>query len=363
MEFMPPTPPIEFIDAIHVRCRNRSLCYFGGCNYLGLSFHPKVQEAFAAAAREGPLQTGASRATTGEHPAYRRWERKLARFFQVEECLSLTTGYLAPIAAAQALRGAITHVLLDAAAHPCVVDAARITGVSVRTFAAADPHALQALLQRLPPDARPLVACDGTYGTRGGASPVDAYLARLPKSGYLLVDDAHGAGTIGPRGRGLCARLGLSDPRLIQTISLAKAFGVTGGAILGSSAIVTAARGQAGGWIGSAAPLLSSIPALETALELILARPGPVDRLQSNVQEMHELLPDRPEVIKHPETPVVGLFPGSPTEAIAIRRALWRAGIFPSYIHYPGTSTGFFRFAVMSGHTRAEIRQLAAAIR
>lgn len=365
--------PLRFLDATHVHFNGRELLYFGGGNYLGLSWHPAVRRACAKAARAGPLQTGASRATTGEHFAYRHLELRLARYFRVEDAAYVGTGYLAPIAATHVLRESITHVLLDDRAHACVVDAALVSGRTPIPFRHGDARDLRSRLKAISARAIPLVACDGTFGTRGGCSPLDAYLGALPRHGWLLVDDAHGAGAVGPVGRGVCAMFGLNDPRIIQTISLAKAFGVSGGAVLGGENFIARLRSKAEGFVGSTSPLLPAVAALDAALGVLEKSRRLVDRLQTNARRLHEELhrqtipsraPANAEIISDPRTPVVGFYPTTPARAEKLRRALLRDGIFPPFIRYPGgPASGFFRFAVMAQHRQAEIQQLARTIR
>ncbi len=357
-------PPLQFVDATQVRVGGRALLYFAGSNYLGLSFHPAVRRAMATAALRGPLHPGSSRATTGEQTAYRRFEHRLARYFRVEDSACVAAGYLAPIAACQALRGVITQVLLDDRAHACVADGAQLTGAPVIGFPHADARALTRELKKLPRSARPLVACDGAFGTRGGLTPVNAYVRVLPRDTLLLVDDAHGAGTVGPGGRGVCALLQIKDRRVIQTISLAKAFGVAGGAVLGTSEFAARLRTTAAGFIGSTSPLLPAIAALDAALGVFLGQPRLVTRLQANARLLHDLLPRTPEVSSDPRTPIFGVFPSSVRRAQALRRTLLGAGIFPPFIRYlSGPAEGFFRFSVSARHTPAQVRRLASAIR
>jgi len=354
---------LRFVDATHVRVGRRTLLYFAGCGYLGLAFHPQVRRAMAGAALAGPLQAGASRATTGDQADYRHFEKRLARFFQVEDAVFVTTGYLAPIIACQALRPQVTAILLDDHAHACVADGARLTGHPILRFRHGDIRDLAVRLKSLPRGSRPLIACDGTQGTRGGFTPLAPYLEKLPATGWLLVDDAHGAGTTGPGGRGICALLKLRDARIVQTISLAKAFGVSGGAILATAERIAEVKTQGPGWIGSTAPLLPVMAALECVLTLISREPQRVRRLQHNARMLHDLLPRRPEIQSDPRTPVVGVFPRSPNEVEAIRRALLAIGIHPPFIRYlSGPVDGFYRFAVLADHTPAQITQLAAAL-
>lgn len=353
---------LRFLDATHVQVRQRRLLYFGGTGYLGLAFHAEVRAAFAEGAMKGFLHSAASRTTTGEQPEYLRVERQLARFFRVDEAVLVSAGYLAPIAVAHGLRDEVTHVWVEASAHACVQDVAMLVGRPVLKFKSGEVASLRAALKQLPRGARPLVACDGTWGTRGGMGPVDAYLQALPARGFLLVDDAHGAGAVGPGGRGVCALLKVDDARVIQTVSLAKAFGVSGGAILGASRPLDGIRARAAAYIGTTAPLLPAMAALEVALKQI-AQSNLVDRLQANARLLHEGLPRRPEVISDPRTPVVGVYPSNARQARRLREGLIRAGIFPSFIRYlNGPAEGFLRLAVQAEHWPEEVARLAAAI-
>lgn len=359
-----PARPLEFADATHVRQGRRLLLYCAGCNYLGLSFDIRVRRAMARAALAHALQPGASRATTGEQAACLQFEQDLARFFRVGSALFTAVGYLAPLAVGQGLREVFTHVLLDARAHACVADGGQLSGRPIQRFAAGDPASLDRALRALPRDSRPLVATDGTRGIRGGFNPVDAYLERLPDRGWLLVDDAHGAGTVGPGGRGWCAALGLRDPRLIQTVSLAKAFGVEGGVILGSHAAVQRIRARAAGVVGTTSPLLPKVAGAEAALRIVAGPRSPVARLQANLRLFHGLLPDHPAILRDPRSPILAIEPADAREAGRLAQALREAGIHPPLIRYlDGPPAGFFRFAISARHTAADLRRLARVVR
>ncbi len=361
-----PYPPgsLTLLDATHVRTGGRTLLFFAGSNYLGLTWHPALRRAMAGALEHGALHWNGSRATTGEHPAYGELESVIARFFRAAGAVLVSSGYAAPLAACQAMRDECSHVLLDAGAHPCVADGARLSGRPTVRFAAGDADELRRRLARLRSDARPLIATDGTHGVRGGVAPLAHYLAALPRRGWLVVDDAHGGGTVGPGGRGAVALLGLSDPRIVQTFSLAKAFGVAGGAVVGPSDVIHAVRAKAAIFAGSTAMPVAVAVAAAAAIRLVAAEPARVSRLQANTSLLHRHLPARPEVKSDPHTPALGIHPSSPGQAAALRAALLGAGILPSWIRYLcGPSGGFFRFALCSEHTSAQVRQLAAALR
>jgi len=357
-------PPLTFVDTSHVRVGSNTLLYFAGSNYLGLGHDPRVLEAMRRATATGMSQPGASRTTTGAHSSYDLAESSLAAFFRQPAAVLVPCGYLAPWAAVQALRPLITHVFLDYQAHACVSDAAVLARMPIVTFRNGDAADLAKRLRALPSNARPLVLTDGTYGTRGGIAPLPDYLALLPKRGWLLVDDAHGAGTVGPVGRGAVAHFGLRDKRIVQTISLAKAFGVGGGAVLGTLSFIEAVKREAAAFIGSTSMPLVVPGGVMASLKILTAEPDRILRLQESARKLHSLLPTHAELSNDPRTPVTALLPANARRKATMQRALLKAGIFPSFIHYlRGPADGFFRLAISSAHTSAEVETLAGAIR
>lgn len=360
--------PLRFVDAAHVRHHGRTLAYFGGCNYLALAQHPRVLAAMRQALGEGFVQPGASRATTGNHPAYTSVERALARLVRLPAAALLTSGYTAPIAAVHALREDISHVLLADDAHVCLHDAARIAGKTVFTFLSADPDALPALLRSLPKRSVPLVLTDGTRGTRAGSAPVARFLEQLPRNALLLVDDAHGIGSVGPGGRGCLAGLGVRDPRVILTASLAKALGVAGGMVAGDAGLIRKLQARAAAFVGTTSIPLANVAGVAEALRLLRAEPARLRHVQSLRRLLHARLqptaPGTPTIVSCPDSPVMALHPANAAEAARLTRRLLAAGIHPPFIRYvSGPDTGFFRFAVNAAHTEPEVTRLADCLR
>lgn len=360
---MSPSRPLHFDGPTHIVVRGRRLLYFAGCDYLRLSGHHAVRKAIASAMQHTPFGTGASRVTTGEHPAYRGAERAIARFMRQPAAILTAAGYLAPIAALQALKATATHVVLDDAAHACVADGATLCGLPIERFPSSDLAALRQFLRRLPRSARPIIACDGLQGSRGRFAPVASYLAELPSRGWLLVDDAHGFGTTGPAGRGTVAAQGLRDPRIIQTISLSKALGMQGGAVVGPRAVIDAVYHTAPAFIGNTAPLVPIAAGVEAAVNVLAASSARVNRLQQNARTLHDLLPQAALISHDCDSPVLVILPPDLPSARRLRTLLVRFGIFPSWITYlNGPSHGLFRFALCSEHRAGDIQRLTSVI-
>ena len=335
-----------------------------GCDYLGLSDDAVIREAWLKASANGPLQTGASRATTGDHPLYRRAEKTIADFLNEPAAVLTATGYLASLAVAQGLRDQATHVVVDASAHNCVQDGARLSGLPILSFASGDARALRSVLSNLPPSARPLVATDGVYGIRGGMAPLNEYLLALPTSGWLWVDDAHGLGSVGPTGRGSPEFFSLRDSRLIRSVTFSKALGVAGGAVIGDASLMEQVRTRAGAYLGSSAPPLAIAAAIAAAVVRVDKLPGRVRRLQELARRFSNALPSRPEILNDPRTPVTAIHPRDAAQAQRLTEALTQAGFVPPWIRYPGgPGGGFFRIALKATHSRSQMDRLSRAIR
>jgi 8-amino-7-oxononanoate synthase len=314
----------------------------------------------------------ASRLTTGNHPLYAMAERRVAEFFGVADVLLLNAGYVTNLVVAQGLAAEVTHAFADERAHVCLTDAARFLDCPLTRFPHRDVGALRQRLQRLSSRARPLVMTDGLFAGNGAAAPLADYLAALPARGWLLVDDAHGAGMLGADGRGTPQHCGVQDERLIQTLTFSKAFGVYGGAVLCPPGLRGRLVSQSH-FFGGATPLpLPLVAGVLASLE-IMREEGPArrQRLQANAARMRERLhvvaqassrcdSHRQNAGGTSEAQPGPIFPIPTAHPAALRGRLVGAGIYPSFIRYPGgPALGYFRFVLSSEHTRAQVTRLA----
>ncbi|HEU5127350.1 MAG TPA: aminotransferase class I/II-fold pyridoxal phosphate-dependent enzyme [Glycomyces sp.] len=202
-----------------------------GNDYLGLSGHPRVVAAAAAALRTHGLGSGGSRLVRGTTGLHESFETAIARHLGAETATLYSSGYLANLAALTALPG---PVLLDAHAHASLHDAARHRGAA--TFAHNDLDDLERALKTRRPA---LVAVESVYSVLGDAAPLrEIHALTSAHDALLVVDEAHAVGTVGPRGGGGAAAAGLGgDPGVVLTATLSKALGAAGGVIAGPAAL------------------------------------------------------------------------------------------------------------------------------
>ena len=362
-------PPLRQVGPNHVEWDGRRLLYFAGCDYFRFSWREAVRGTVVRAVHEDGLNVAASRLTTGNHPRYREVELAVAAFFGAPEALLLGTGYMTNLVVAQGLAEEITHAFADERAHVALRDAARFLDCPLTLFPHRDAAALARRLKRLPARASPLVMTDGMFARDGAVAPLREYLAVLPDRGWLLVDDAHGAGTLGAQGRGTPEHAGVSDSRIIQTVTFSKAFGAFGGAVLcgGEVRQRLAARSP---MFGGSTPLpLPWVAAVGAAVELMQATGSKCrHRLRANAARFQAALVDEgvpSSNLRSSANPSpIFAFPPMPETAGAVwREKLLAAGVFPSFIRYPGgPAQGYFRFVLSSAHTPAHLTRLAGAL-
>ncbi len=308
------------------------------------------------------LNVAASRMTTGNHKIYGTLEKSLAQFFGTEDAVLVSNGYVTNLIVAQALAGNFSHVLLDEKAHSSLGDAAKFFDCPVVTFKHRNAEDLAGAVSRIRNNTKPILFADGVFSHDGSLTPLKSYLKLLPKNSVLLIDDAHGAGTLGQTGKGSPEWEGIPRHRVIQTITLSKAFGVYGGAILGSrelrEKILTRSRMFSG---STPLPLPLACAAL-ASIEILRRDKSLRRRLEQNVIYVKDALRKAGLKISPPPSPIMAIFPKSKCAANEFKKRCLDNGVFPSLIKYPGgPAGGYFRFAISSEHTTKQLDALLKA--
>ena len=170
------------------------------------------------------------------------------------------------------------------------------------------------------------------------------------------MDDAHGAGVLGQTGKGAPEHARVSRRRIIQTVTLSKAFGCYGGAILCRRALRKRILQRSSSFVGSTPLPLPIANAAVKALNILARGQALRDRLRRNADYVRTTLRRAGLSCADEPGPIIPVFPENGASTERLRQALLKAGIYPPLIHYPGAPAGgYFRFVISSEHRRPQL--------
>jgi 8-amino-7-oxononanoate synthase len=347
--------------------------YFGGTSYLGLAGHPEIIEAGCEALRKYGVHSATSRSRIGTNPPVLAVEQRAAEFFGTEDAFYFSSGYSSNHIMVSALARDADAVIVDEAAHYCVIEASKLAGLPMKTFRHRDAGDLARQVNGF---RSPLVMIDGVSASTGQVAPVRNYLEVLKRweDPALILDDAHGFGVLGSNGRGSLDEAGLWDyvntdelvdgVRLYVCGTLAKAIGGFGGIIPGTKDIVARIRSASHYFDGASAPASAVAGSTARALEIVMREPELRERLRANSLELRERLRSLGLVAPDGVTAHFGVGIGDAKNMIRIHQALKSRNIMLPYIEaYAGVpEEGLFRFAVFANHTKAQIDRLVSEL-
>jgi len=357
---------LEGAQAPRMIVDGREVLLFAGSNYLDLARHPEVVEASVRAARDVGCAAGGSRLISGNLALHEALEESLAKFFDAEAALAWTSGYAANVGVIPSLVGRGDAVVSDALSHASIVDGCRLSRAAVRVFPHGDLAALEEALAGAARDhRRVLLAIDGVYSMDGDVAPVAEMVAAAKRhDAMVLLDDAHGTGTLGVRGLGSAELRGVADGIDVLLGTLGKGLGSFGAFVVGSGALRELLVNTARSFIFSCALAPPQVAAAAAALELVRREPWRRERLQANAARLRARLAVRGVDTRPSTSHIVPVVIGANAAAMAACERLLERGFYAQGIRHPSVAEGTARLRLtpMATHGEDEIDALADAV-
>jgi 8-amino-7-oxononanoate synthase len=348
-----------------LRVGDRDCLAFCSNDYLGLSDHPAVTDAFVDAARRWGVGSGASHLVSGHTHEHHALEQELAVFTSRPRALLFSTGYMANLAVVRALASRHDVVHEDRLNHASLIDAGLASGARLRRYPHCDVAALRERLAA-PRAGHALVATDGVFSMDGDLAPLgDLAAACRDHDAILFVDDAHGFGVLGEHGRGSVELAGLdADDVPVLMCTLGKALGTFGAFVAGPTELVETLAQQAREYIYTTALPPAVAAATRAALQVVRDEPWRRTAVLGHASRFRAEAAGLGLRLAPSATPIQPLLLGRESAALDASAALREAGIFVPAIRPPTVPAGTSRLRVTfsAAHTDADLDRLLASL-
>jgi 8-amino-7-oxononanoate synthase len=364
--------------AAHMTVDGREIIGFASNDYLGLAAHETLREALAEGAQKYGAGSGGSHLLGGHSRAHATLEDDLAAFsgsfVDQARALYFSTGYMANLATLTTL-GAVgpsggrdTLMFCDALNHASLIDGARLSRAEIRIYPHADAEALDTMLAASANDAgTKIIVTDSVFSMDGDIAPLGSLLGLAERHGaWLVVDDAHGFGVLGPQGRGALAEAALSSPHLVYVGTLGKAAGVSGAFVIAHETVIEWFVQRARPYIFTTASVPAVAHAVSASLKIIGGQEGDERRahLATLIHRTRTILQRTRWSPVDSHTAVQPLIIGGNEETLKLAAALdeyhmWVPAIRPPTVP-AGTSR--LRISLSAAHSHDDLAKLDDAL-
>ena len=337
----------------------------GSNNYLGLTSCPEVVEAGVRALEEFGTGCSGSRFLNGTLTLHLELEDELARFLRKEAVMTFSTGFQSNLGIISALVGRSDYMILDRENHASIYDGTRLSFGKMLRYRHGDMADLERCLQQVPESAGALVITDGVFSMGGDIADLPS-IVRLAKQygARVMVDDAHGLGTIGEGGRGTASHFGLEREVDVYMGTFSKSLASLGGYMAADARVVDYVRHASRPFIFSASIPPASCATALAALRHLEQHPELPQRLSELSEYFRTALKSRGVAIRESKTPIVPIFTYQAERTLHIAKDLYENGVYVNTVLPPAAPADgcMLRTSLMATHTEALLDEAAAVL-
>jgi len=351
--------PIEETAGSSVVTHGKRRVMIGSNNYLGLTHHPKVQEASKRAIDHYGTGCTGSRFLNGNLKLHEELEERLAKFLGKEACLVFSTGFLSNQGALSALVGRGDVIYSDRENHASIVEGTRVAMGDTVKFR----HGNMADLERVLAATRSKY--DGALLVTDGVFSMSGDIVDLPKAAELAkkyncrlyVDDAHALGVLGPQGQGTEHHFNMKNSADLTMGTFSKSFASIGGFVAGNADAIHYIKHKSRPFIFSAAMPPAAAGAVLECLKIVQEEPEHHANLWKNAHKMSRELQGMGYNTLGSQTPIIPLLIGDDFTAFAFTQKLYEAGVFATPVVKPAVPDGcaLIRTSYMASHTDEDL--------
>jgi 8-amino-7-oxononanoate synthase len=355
----------EVLPGGQVRVGGQVLLNLSSNDYLGLALDPRLLAAAQDAAARWGVGAGASRLVVGHLGLHEAVEAELAAFKGTEAAVLFSTGYMANLGVITALMGPGDVIFSDRLNHASIMDGIKLSGATLHRFPHRDMAKLEKILQQTPGGKRRLIITDSVFSVDGDLAPLWDLVALKERYGaWLMLDEAHATGVLGPGGGGLAQALGLTAGVDIHMGTLSKALGSLGGFVAGERRLIDYLHNRARSFIYTTALPPPVLGAIQAALAIVKQEPEKRLRLQQEGGNFRRGLQAAGFDTLDSETQIVPVLVGSNEATLKFAAALRQRGLMAVALRPPTVPPGRarVRFSLSAAHASEDLAQALETI-
>lgn len=346
-------------------------------NYLGLAFHPHLIEASKKAAETYGVGAGASRLVSGTMRLHKDLEDRITAFKETESTILFNSGYHANLSVITSLAGRGDYIFSDKTNHASIVDGCVLSRAAFKRYPHKDLNVLEDLLKTAAnrrcltngtqqrPASRILIVTDGVFSMDGDIAPLQETLELANRyEALLMVDDAHGFGVMGERGRGVLEHLKIKDENIIQMATLGKAMGTFGAFVTGRREVMDIILNKARPFIYTTALPPSVCASSMAAFDIIENEPERREALWERVSFFKDGLRKAGFNTLESNSHIIPIVVGESRRTTELSEDLLKEGVFIQGIRPPTVPKGSSRLRVtpMSTHTFEDLEYVLSVL-
>ena len=350
--------PIEKTMGTEVIIKGKKLVMIGSNNYLGLTTHPKVQEAAIVALKKYGSSCTGSRFLNGTLDLHEKLEAELAEFLHQESALVFSTGFQTNQGTISTLVNKGDYVIIDKEDHASIVDGCLLAAGAMKRYKHENMEDLERVLSSIEEkDAGKLLVVDGVFSMGGEICNLPKIVEICHKyDTAIMVDDAHSVGVLA-EGRGTPAHFDLEDKVDLIMGTFSKSFASLGGYIAGDEDVIHYIKHHSRALIFSASMPPASIATARAALEIIKKEKDRIERLWEIARYMKKEFTNLGFDTGNTQTPIIPIFIRDDMKTFKVWKELFENGIFINPVISPAVppKQSILRTSYMATHTDEQL--------